>query len=214
MSKNVLLLIDIQNDFCEGGALAVPHASEIIPIVNQLQAYFDCIIATQDWHPEDHISFASHHPGHAVGTQIPLDTILQTLWPDHCIQHSEGAALHPDLKTDQLHHIYKGTDPHIDSYSAFFDNAHQRSTGLQDYLHQNQIKNIYIAGLATDYCVKYSALDAAALGFNVYVIEDACRGIDLTVGDIEKAYNEMQKAGVKRIHSADVIATLKAQSVE
>jgi nicotinamidase/pyrazinamidase len=201
-TKKALILVDLQNDFCPGGHLAVPGGDEIIPVANQLQSHFDVVVATQDWHPEDHISFASNHENRAVGEVIMTDDILQILWPVHCVQHTKGAEFHPQLETHRIHKIfYKGTDQKIDSYSAFFDNAKRRSTGLADYLHSMDIKNVYLMGLATDYCVKYSSLDAAQLGFNVYLIEDACRGVELTPGDIAKAKAEMTAAGIKMIES-------------
>lgn len=204
--KTALLMVDLQNDFCEGGNLAVPGGSSVIPIANQLQSYFDVIIATQDWHPKDHMSFATNHPGYVIGDEIVVESLAQVLWPDHCVQDSEGAAFHPGLETNKVHKIFhKGVDKKIDSYSAFFDNAHLRSTGLGDYLREQQVEEIYIMGLATDYCVKYSSLDAAHLGFHVYVIEDACRGVEINPGDIAEAFKEMQSAGVHLIKSKEIL---------
>lgn len=206
MPKNALILIDLQNDFCLNGSLAVRDGEGVMPIANKLQAYFDCIIATQDWHPDDHLSFAANHDGQKIGDVIQLENISQILWPKHCIQYSNGAEFHPDLETKKVTRIFqKGTEKKIDSYSAFFDNAHLRSTGLEDYLRNQNINEIYLMGLATDYCVKYSALDAKELGFNVYVIEDACRGVELKQGDIERAKREMAERGVHFIQSEQIL---------
>jgi nicotinamidase/pyrazinamidase len=203
--KKALILVDLQNDFFHGGSLAVPKAEEIIPLANQLQADFDLIIATQDWHPADHMSFASNHPGYGVGDSLMLEHIPQVLWPVHCVQHSHGAAFHPQLNRDKISKIvYKGTNKHIDSYSAFFDNAHLYSTQLLEYLVSEHMNTVYLLGLASDYCVKYSALDAKHLGLNVFVIQDACRGVGLKPDDIECAWAEMEKAGVGLIQSYEV----------
>lgn len=197
-AKKALILIDLQNDFCKNGSLAVPDGDAVMPIANQIQAYFDVVVATQDWHPQDHMSFASNQPGHDIGEVISLNGTPQILWPAHCIQSSKGAALHPHLDTRRIHKIiFKGTDKAIDSYSAFFDNAHLRSTELADYLHQEKIKDVYIMGLATDYCVKFSCLDAVQLGFNVFLVEDGCRGVELHAGDVANAIEEMKRAGVR-----------------
>ena len=204
--KTALLMVDLQNDFCEGGSLAVPGGNAIIPLANQLQAYFDLIIATQDWHPNDHMSFATNHSGYVIGDEIIVDNMTQVLWPNHCVQDSQGANFHPDLNIKNVHKIFhKGIDKKIDSYSAFFDNKHLRSTGLGDYLREQSVEEIYIMGLATDFCVKYSSLDAAHLGFQVFVIEDACRGVEISPGDVDKAFKEMQSAGIRLIHSNDIL---------
>lgn len=209
--KKALIIVDLQNDFCKGGNLEVPNGHEIVPLANQLQAYFDIVIATKDWHPQEHMSFASNHADGQVGDIMEINSMSQILWPDHCIQGTKGAELHPELNTQYIDKIfYKGIDKKIDSYSAFFDNAHQRSTGLGEYLHQHQIKDIFIIGLATDYCVKYSSLDALHVGLNVCVIEDACRGVNLNPDDVKKALKEMHGAGVKLIHSREI---LKANQV-
>jgi nicotinamidase/pyrazinamidase len=205
IKKKALIIVDLQNDFCKGGSLAVPGGEAIIPLANQLQARFDLVIATQDWHPPDHTSFAINHPAYGVGDVIMLDDISQVLWPSHCEQDSKGAEFHPELDVSRVSKIvHKGIDKKIDSYSAFFDNAHLRSTGLGDYLRSQQVEEVYILGLATDYCVKYSALDAVHLGFHVYVIQDACRGVELNLGDVVRAFEEMQAAGVQLIQSADI----------
>lgn len=207
--KKALIMVDLQNDFCEGGRLAVPQALDVIPLANRLQPCFDIVIATQDWHPEDHMSFASNHPGRQVGEVVAVGSNLaQILWPTHCVQHTSGAALHPALSKSHISQIFqKGTMKHIDSYSAFFDNAHERSTGLADYLRAKQIQQVYIMGLATDYCVKFSVLDALHEGFEVYVIEDACRGVGLQPEDIQQAFNEMHAAGAHLTTVADVLLT-------
>jgi nicotinamidase/pyrazinamidase len=206
ITKNALILVDIQNDFCPGGSLAVPAGDTIVSLANILQAHFDLVIATQDWHPEDHMSFATNQPGHQVGETINVNGLSQVLWPAHCIQNSTGALFHRALETSRIDKIiHKGADSAIDSYSAFFDNAHLRSTGLADYLQDHGVKSIYLMGLATDYCVKYSCLDAVGLGFDVHLILDACRGIDLQAGDIAAAINEMRTAGVKVINSNDIV---------
>ena len=173
-----LLLIDIQNDFLPGGRLAVPAGDEIIPLVNALQPRFGLVVATHDWHPAGHQSFASSHAGRAQFEQIDLHGLPQVLWPDHCTQASAGAALAPALHTERIEAIFrKGMNPEIDSYSAFFDNGHRKSTGLADYLRGRDVTEVVVAGLAADYCVYYSALDALAAGFATTVLTDATRAI-------------------------------------
>lgn len=206
MASKALILVDLQNDFCEGGALEVPGGSEVISLANKLQSCFDKVIATQDWHPANHTSFASNHPGHGISDVVRTDKILQILWPAHCVQHTKGAEFHPGLETSQIMKIFhKGIDTEIDSYSAFYDNEHLRATGLGDYLKEQGVTDVYILGLATDYCVKYSALDAVQLGFNVYVIEDACRGVDLAPGDVDASIRQMHDAGIHIIQSSEII---------
>lgn len=195
--SKALIFIDLQNDFFPGGALGVKGANVLLPIANHLQNFFPLIIATQDWHPADHKSFASLHTGKKIYDRIDLNGISQVLWPDHCVQGSKGAELHAQLKTQAIHKIiYKGTDPNIDSYSAFFDNAHQKDTGLDAYLKAQGVEEVYILGLATEYCVQYSVLDAVKLGYKTFLIEDACFGIEESTGDIEKAKKTMREAGV------------------
>jgi nicotinamidase/pyrazinamidase len=204
--KNALILVDIQNDFCPGGSLAVPAGDEVVAIANALQPHFDLVIASQDWHPADHVSFAANHQGHRAGEVIQLDGLSQILWPVHCVQGSVGSDFHPALDQSHLDKIvHKGADSLIDSYSAFFDNAHLRSTGLADYLAEQGVKSIYLLGLATDYCVKFSCLDAVHLGLDVHLIMDGCRVIDLQPGDIDKALEEMRQAGVKIINAKDIV---------
>ncbi len=203
---NTLLVVDIQNDFLPGGALAVPEGDRVIPIINRLIDRFDLVLATQDWHPPDHGSFAANHPGHQPGDVIDLNGIPQILWPIHCVQHSAGAAFSAQLRTDRFAKIFqKGIDPEIDSYSTFFDNAKRRATGLGDYLHQRGVREVFICGLATDYCVKYSALDSQDLGLQTHVIEDACRGVNLRPDDSKNAVVEMRAAGASIIDSAKVL---------
>lgn len=200
-----LILVDIQNDFCPGGALAVPDGDAIIPIANRLQEKFDLVAATQDWHPRGHGSFASMHgkPTYAV---ISIHGAPQTLWPDHCVQGTHGAELAAALDRKRIARVFqKGTDPQIDSYSGFLDADHKNSTGLADYLRKQKVSDVYIAGLATDYCVKYTALDAAKLGFRAYVIEDACRGVNLQAGDSAAALDEMKAAGVKILPGREIL---------
>ena len=195
---NCLLIVDIQNDFLPGGALAVPEGDAVIPVINRLQDRFDLVLATQDWHPPDHGSFAASHPGHKVGDVIELDGVPQILWPVHCIQNSPGAQFSTALDTTRLARVFrKGIDRKIDSYSTFFDNAKRRSTGLADYLREQNVRVIFICGLATDYCVRFSALDALELSFPVTVVEDACRGVNLQPDDSLNALRELRKAGAK-----------------
>lgn len=192
-----LLLIDIQNDFMPGGALAVPGADEIIPIVNNLMPQFDLIVATQDWHPADHGSFAANHPGKSVYDQIDLDGLPQTLWPVHCVQNTDGASFAPGLDTRRITRVFtKGMNPRIDSYSGFFDNGHRASTGMSEWLKAQNVSELTIAGVATDYCVKFTVLDALKEGFRVNLIAQACRGVNLLPGDVARALEEMQAAGV------------------
>jgi nicotinamidase/pyrazinamidase len=202
---NALIIVDLQNDFLPGGALAVPRGDEVIPLANELQSKFDLVLATKDWHPPDHGSFAANHPGKKPGDRILLDGIEQILWPVHCVQNTRGAEFASSFDTSRIARVFhKGTERNIDSYSTFFDNAHRRHTGLAHYLQKHGIKDIYLMGLALDYCVKYSALDARQLGFNTHIILDGCRGIELTPGDIERAIEEMKRAGAKILKSSDL----------
>jgi nicotinamidase/pyrazinamidase len=192
-----LLIIDLQNDFCPGGALAVEGGDEIVPLVNRMQAEFPAVAVTQDWHPEGHSSFAEQHTGREPFETIEAPYGPQVLWPTHCVQGSKGAELHPDLdwkRADLL--IRKGFRKEIDSYSAFFENDHETRTGLEGYLRERGIEALTLAGLATDFCVKWTALDAARLGFDVSVRMDACRAIDLN-DSLAEAVAEMKAAGVK-----------------
>jgi nicotinamidase/pyrazinamidase len=200
-----LIIVDLQNDFLPGGALPVPHGDEVIPVANELQQHFDLVVATKDWHPPDHGSFAANHPGKKPGDRIILDGIEQILWPVHCVQNTQGAEFAPSFDTSRIAHVFhKGIDPRIDSYSTFFDNAHRRHTGLAHYLEKRGIKDIYLMGLALDYCVKYSALDARQLGLNTRVILDGCRGIELEPGDIRRALEEMKRVGAILLKSTEL----------
>src|SRR3990167_10307442 len=213
MNKTALIIVDLQNDFCRGGNLAVPDGDAVIPLANQLQPCFDIVVATKDWHPQNHMSFASNHPGKKRGEVIKVHGLSQVLWPDHCVQNTHGAEFHPQLNIERIQHIFhKGTDRFVDSYSAFFDNEHLRATGLGDYLSRHGVVDVYIMGLATDYCVKYSCLDAVHLNFNVHVIEDACRGVELKSGDIANAIKEMQHIGVRLTETKTIVAHAKANS--
>jgi len=199
-------LVDIQNDFVPGGALAVKEGGQIVPIVNRLQSHFDLVVATQDWHPANHGSFAANHPSKKPGHVIELDGLPQILWPVHCVQNTVGAAFVPALEMKQVAQVFqKGTDPRIDSYSSFFDNGHRKSTGLGDFLKARRVKDVFIAGLTTDYCVKFSALDAIQLGFKTHVIEEACRGVNLHEGDVANAIEEMRQAGVEIVKSVETL---------
>jgi nicotinamidase/pyrazinamidase len=209
---NALILVDLQNDFVPGGALAVREGDAVIPVANRLEqsGRFDGVIATQDWHPPDHGSFAANHPGRKPGDLIQLDGLTQVLWPVHCVQNTRGAQFVDALVTSGIDKVFtKGTDPAVDSYSGFFDNGHRRSTGLGDFLQNRGITDVYILGLATDYCVKFTALDARQLGFNTYLIEDACRGVELKPGDINRAIEEMKAAGVTITSGEQVLATTR-----
>lgn len=197
-----LLLIDIQNDFLPGGALAVPDGDVIIPIINQLQPQFDLVIATQDWHPQGHKSFASNHAGKKVFEKIDLDGLEQVLWPDHCVQGTAGAEFSKQLDMKKVEAVFrKGTNADIDSYSGFYDNGHRKSTGLADYLRGKNIQQVYMAGLAGDYCVYYSAKDALKEGFDTYIIEDATRPINRE--GFEQAKKDILQLGGKVILSAE-----------
>ena len=191
-----LVVIDVQNDFCPGGALAVPEGDAVVAPINALMGAFDAVILTQDWHPAGHSSFASEHPGKAPMETIDMPYGPQVLWPDHCVQGSPGAAFHPDLETTRADLIIrKGFRREIDSYSAFFENDHETPTGLEGYLRTRGIDALTMVGLATDFCVNFSAVDAAKLGFAVTVREDLCRGIDLN-GSLAAAREGMARAGV------------------
>ncbi len=201
---DALLIIDVQNDFCPGGALAVADGDAVVPVINALQSRFETVILTQDWHPAGHASFASQHSGADPFSTTQMPYGLQVLWPDHCVQGSAGAAFHPGLETDRADLVVrKGFRRAIDSYSAFFENDHHTVTGLTGYLRDRGIDRLTMAGLATDFCVKFSAVDAARLGFGVRVIEDACRAIDLD-GSLAAAIAEMVDAGLDIVHSDQI----------
>ena len=196
-----LIIVDVQNDFCPGGALEVKNGDMIVSIINQMQHKFDLIIATQDWHPKEHKSFASNHNKN-IGEVIDLNGVEQVLWPDHCVQNTKGAEFYPSLRTDLINKVCKkGENVDIDSYSGFYDNDHENSTGLGNYLKESKVTEVYICGLATDYCVKFTALDSVKLGFKTYVLWDACKGVDLNKGDVEKACIEMEEYNIQIINS-------------
>jgi len=192
---HALLVIDVQNDFCPGGALAVPEGDAVVEGINAMMPEFDAVILTQDWHPAGHSSFASSHPGKAPMEMIEMPYGPQVLWPDHCVQGTRGAEFHPRLRTDGDLIIRKGFRPAIDSYSAFFENDQTTPTGLEGYLRTRGIDKLTLVGLATDFCVRFSAEDAARLGFDVSVRLEACRGIDLD-GSLNAALDAMKSAGV------------------
>ena len=197
--KTALLVIDVQNDFCPAGALEVVGANEIVPYINKEMVKYDCVVLTQDWHPKGHSSFATSHEGKNPLELIKMPYGDQVLWPDHCVQGSKGAEFHPDLNIEQANAIIrKGSNPFIDSYSAFFENDRKTPTGLDGYLKSLEIEKINLVGLATDFCVNYSAQDAANLGYKVSVLEKMCRAIDLN-GSLAAAKSEMQDCGVEFI---------------
>lgn len=202
---NSLIITDIQNDFCPAGALAINEGDQVIPIINRISRKFYKVVATQDWHPPDHLSFASNHPGKNEYDVIDLDGIQQVLWPDHCIQSSKGAEFHPALDTQPVHLIIrKGVHRRIDSYSTFLENDKKTPTGLEGYFKGLGIKQVFLTGLATDYCVFYSAMDAREIGFDVFIILDACRGVNVPENNVAEALNVLKKNGVHIIHSSDL----------
>ncbi len=198
-----LVIVDVQNDFLPDGALGVPEGDKVIPVINTLQGRFPLVVATQDWHPADHGSFASVYPDKDVMDTITLGGLEQILWPDHCVQGTRGAAIADELSMNAVEAIFrKGLDREIDSYSSFYDNGHIKSTGLADYLKGKNVQQVYIAGLAGDFCASYSALDALGEGFDTYLIEDATRPIDKD--GFEKMKNSIRKKGGKIIRSDDI----------
>lgn len=205
LPTDALILVDIQNDFCPGGALAVPDGDEVLPVANQLARRFGTVVLTQDWHPAGHRSFASSHPTAAVFDMVAFDYGAQVLWPDHCVQGTPGAEFHPDLDVDAAQLVVrKGFRPGIDSYSAFFENDRKTSTGLAGYLRDRGIKRVFLAGLATDFCVAYSAEDAVRCGFETVLIEDGCRAIDLN-GSLAAAHSRMAAADVGFMDSREIL---------
>ncbi len=207
MNKNAaLILVDIQNDFLPGGALAVSRGDEIIPIVNQLQTQFDLVVSTQDWHPENHGSFAKNHAAKEIGAVIDLNGLQQILWPVHCVQNTAGAAFAEGLNMDKVAKIFpKGTNIAVDSYSGFYDNGHFQSTGLGRYLKEKEVTKVFIVGLATDYCVKYTALDALKLGFETVVFSDATRAVNIQPSDFDEAIEAMENAGVTVLSAKELL---------
>ena len=208
---NALILVDIQNDFVPGGALAVGEGDRVVAVANRLMPHFDLVVATKDWHSADHSSFAGQHPGRRIGEVIELEGLPQVLWPEHCIEGTTGAEFAGGLDVDKIGRVFeKGTHRTIDSYSGFFDNGHRRATGLGDFLRRREVTEVFVMGLATDYCVKFTALDAVGLGFSTRVILDGCRGVDLNPGDVGRAIEELQDAGVRVTDSARTIEELGA----
>jgi len=204
-TNKALLIVDVQNDFCSGGKLTVPNGEKIIPTINKLSKKFENVIATQDWHPEDHMSFAMNHPGKKEFDVIDYKSTKQVLWPAHCVSGTPGAEFHPDLNTENINLILrKGNNPEIDSYSAFRENDKETLTGLEGYLKILGIKETYICGLALDYCVSYSAMDSKELGFETFVVIDGTKGIDSPIGNIDKSLKAMKKAGIKIVESKDL----------
>lgn len=218
--KKALILVDIQNDFLPGGSLAVPNGDEVIPVANEIAWKFDLVVATYDSHPENHVSFASNHLGREVFDVVEIDGVQQILWPDHCISFTPGWQRPENLQCldwtysidkrrtgKRVRVIYKGTDPQVDAYSGFAgfgNNFDKENSTLEKYLKELEINKVFIMGLATDYCVKFTALDSAKLGFKTFVIEDGCRGVNANPGDVEKAIEEMKEAGIAVISSEDV----------
>jgi nicotinamidase/pyrazinamidase len=204
-SDHVLLVVDVQNDFCPGGSLAVESGDEVVSVINRIMPGFSRVVATQDWHPPDHVSFASSHPGRKPLDVVDARGIEQVLWPNHCIQGTRGAELNPRLETTRIGLLLrKGMSRELDSYSAFFENDRRTDTGLRHYLKGMKLRELFVCGLATDYCVRASALDAARLGFRVTLVTDACRGVDYPQGSVEKALTAMRKAGVRMIESTEL----------
>lgn len=202
MATDALILVDIQNDFLPGGALAVPEGDAVIPVVNRLQSGFDIVVASQDWHPADHLSFASQHEGLTPFEVTEVDGLTQILWPDHCIQGSHGAEFAPDLNMGRVDAVFrKGTDRRIDSYSAFHDNGHRKATGLADWLRARDVTAVTLAGLAADVCVYFTAMDAVDEGFATRLVSDGTRGVDLQPGDVDSAFDRMRAAGVEMVTS-------------
>jgi nicotinamidase/pyrazinamidase len=205
-ADEVLLVIDVQNDFMPGGALAVAHGDEVVPVINRLARGFSHVVLTQDWHPASHISFAANHAGRNAFEMLTLPYGEQVLWPVHCVQNTQGAALHADLDIPHARAVIrKGHHADVDSYSAFLEADRKTPTGLAGYLRETGVKRVWCCGLATDYCVGWSALDARAAGFEVALIEDASRAIDLN-GSLDAAWRDLLAAGVKRVQAAELEA--------
>jgi nicotinamidase/pyrazinamidase len=200
-----LILVDLQYDFMPGGALAVARGDETIAIANRVLPYFSIVAATQDWHPASHGSFAANQAGKRPYDVIELGGVSQVLWPTHCVQNTRGAELHGELDRSRITEVFrKGTDPTIDSYSGFFDNGKRKPTGLAEWLRERWIEQVYVLGLATDYCVKATVLDARELGFDVRLVEDGCRAVDLHAGDGDRAVAMMRGAGVGIVESGAI----------
>lgn len=201
-----LIIVDVQNDFIPGGALAVKEGDQVVPIINELQQKFDFIVATQDWHPAEHGSFAANHSNKNIGEFIELNGVQQILWPVHCVQETIGAEFHPDLKTEKWKAVFKkGTNPKVDSYSGFFDNNRMGDTGLSSFLKENGIEEVFVCGLATDYCVKFTVLDAISEGFKTTLIADATRAVNIQENDDLKAIKEMSASGAKVVLADEIL---------
>lgn len=207
-SQRALIIVDMQYDFLPGGALPTKEGDQIVDLINRLQSEFDIVVATQDWHPEGHGSFASSHPGRSPGEVVDLSGLDQVLWPDHAIQGSHGAELVGELDQDKIERVFqKGMDLEVDSYSGFFDNGHRRDTGLNAYLKSQGVTDVYVVGLALDYCVKYTALDAQRIGFNTTLIADASRAANLSPGDGVDAVEIMKSAGIQVVNAKNVLTS-------
>lgn len=199
-----LIIVDVQNDFVPGGALAVDGGDQIVPVINGMMDRYDLVVATQDWHPEGHGSFAPADED--IGTVVNLQGLEQVLWPEHCVQGKPGAQFVDGLNTERFSAVFqKGTDPGIDSYSGLFDNGRLKATGLDQYLRDQGATEAHVVGLATDYCVKFTALDLAWMGLDTVLVEDACRGVDLSPGDVEQAIQEMKTNGVRVLNSRELL---------
>ena len=208
--KRALIIVDMQYDFLEGGALETLGGTEIIKPINELQSKFDLIVATQDWHPEGHGSFASSHPGRSIGEVIDLNGLDQVLWPDHAIQESHGAELVAELDQSRIARVFqKGMNPEVDSYSGFYDNGHRGDTGLDAYLKEKGVTQVYVVGLALDYCVKFTALDATRAGYDTTLIVDASRAVNLQPDDGVNAVEMMKAEGVRTINASDLLESAK-----
>jgi nicotinamidase/pyrazinamidase len=204
VSGKALILVDLQYDFCPGGALEVARGHETIAVANWLAPHFDLVVATQDWHPPDHGSFAANHDGPAPYQIVDLHGLPQVLWPVHCVQGTRGASLHDELTASIKKVFPKGTDPTVDSYSGFWDNGRRKATGMAPWLGEQGVRTVYVLGLATDYCVKFTALDALREGFTTYLVEDGCRAVELAPGDGDRAIDEMRASGVVVVESTQL----------
>jgi nicotinamidase/pyrazinamidase len=205
--SDALLVVDVQNDFCPGGALAVPEGDAVVPLINRIMGLFRVVVATQDWHPEGHISFASRHPGKNPFEVVEAQGMEQVLWPDHCVEGTHGADFHPGLNTKAFRFVLrKGTGLEVDSYSAFLENDRKTTTGLAGLLRELGVKRLFLSGLATDVCVRATAVDGRGEGFQVALLEDACRPVDVPAGNLARALNQMLDAGVRVILSDELQA--------
>jgi nicotinamidase/pyrazinamidase len=206
--KRALIIVDVQNDFCPGGALAVPNGDQVVGAINTIveSGQYDLVVATQDWHPAGHGSFASANPGSNPYDSIDLNGLPQVLWPDHCVQNTPGAEFHPDLNTEAIQRVFqKGTDPTVDSYSGFFDNGRRNPSGLAEYLTENEVTRVDVVGLATDYCVKATATDAKNLGFDTSILLAGCRAVNVSPKDGEIALSQMAGSGITLIASSTIV---------